>query len=576
MRYVIPPQRRWILPRPLQLQTSLAGVAPVLAAVLTARGVTDIEPFLDPGPPQTAPAPLDLARAVERLQAAVAGGEPIVVYGDYDVDGVAGTAILVRTLRSLGARDVRTYIPNRYEEGYGLNEAAIRTLAADGARVIVSVDCGVTAVRESSLARELGVDLIVTDHHHPPRALPQPYALVNPRRKGDPYPDKDLAGAGVAFLLAQALAAGRFEPVRAACLQLAAVATVADVVPLRGANRWLVREGLALLNRSPLAGFRAIARRSGLRLGGIEAYHIGFVIGPRLNAAGRLADAIDALRIVLTEDDGEARALADALEGRNEERQRLTREVVAAARERALLLPEASILVAHDASWPAGIVGLAASRLVEEFGRPAAVISIDGDEGKGSCRSIPEVHIAEVLAACAPLLMRHGGHAMAAGFSVAVDRIDALTKQLDEVVLAAAGGTMPEPTLRIDLEVDSDELIHPRTIQALKALEPTGAGNPRPLFLIRDVAIRDVRRMGEDHLRAKVRAGRWTVDAVAYGRGDDVEAAQSEERLDVVFTLGAGMFGGERGGILQLELRDFQSTARVGAGAPATASVAET
>src|SRR5947208_1661359 len=209
--------------------------------------------------------------------------------------GVAGTAILVRTLHSLGAQDVRTYIPNRYEEGYGLNDAAIRSLAAEGARVIVSVDCGVTAVREARVARELGVDLIVTDHHHPPRTLPEPYALVNPRRKGDPYPDKELAGAGVAFLLATTLARERFDAVRDDCLQLAAVATVADVVPLRGANRWLVREGLALLNRAPLAGFRAIAKRSGLRLGGIEAYHIGFVIGPRLNAAGRLADAIEAL-----------------------------------------------------------------------------------------------------------------------------------------------------------------------------------------------------------------------------------------------------------------------------------------
>ena len=534
-------------------------LSPVVAAVLAGRGIHDPARFLDPAPLALTPAPLDLARAVDRLRAAIGAREPIVVYGDYDVDGIAGTAILVRTLHSLGAHDVRTYIPNRYEEGYGLNDAAIRSLAAEGARVIVSVDCGVTAVREARVARELGVDLIVTDHHHPPRTLPEPYALVNPRRKGDPYPDKELAGAGVAFLLATTLARERFDAVRDDCLQLAAVATVADVVPLRGANRWLVREGLALLNRAPLAGFRAIAKRSGLRLGGIEAYHIGFVIGPRLNAAGRLADAIEALRIVLTDDEAEAKELADALEIRNEERQRLTREVVSAARERALALSDAAVLVMSDAAWPAGIVGLAASRLVEEFGRPAAVISIDGLEGKGSCRSIPEVHIAEALAACSAVLTRHGGHAMAAGFSVAADRIEELTTLLDRAVLTAAGGQMPEPTLRIDLEVDSEELIHPTTIQALKALEPTGAGNPRPLFLIRGVAIRDVRRMGEDHLRCKVRAGRWTVDAVAYGKGQAVEAAQSEERLDLVFTLGSGMFGGERGGILQLELRDFQS-----------------
>jgi single-stranded-DNA-specific exonuclease len=232
---------------------------------------------------------------------------------------------------------------------------------------------------------------------------------------------------------------------------------------------------------------------------------------------------------------------------------------VAAARERVLGTPGASILVAHDATWPAGIVGLAASRLVEEFGRPAAVIAVDGVEGRGSCRSIPEVHIAEALTRCAPLLLRHGGHAMAAGFSVAVEKIEPLAALLSTVVLEAVEGKLPEPTLRIDLEVDAEELIHPTTIRALRALEPTGAANPRPLFLLRDVLIRDVRKMGEDHLRCTVRAGRWTVDAVAFGRGDVVEAAQGEERLDLVFTLGSGMFGGDRQGVLQLELRDFST-----------------
>jgi single-stranded-DNA-specific exonuclease len=544
------------------------GLAPVVDAVLRGRGISDPQAFLFPNPPARLPLPLGMNRAIDRLRQAIAGGEPIVIYGDYDVDGIAGTAILVRTLRHLGAGDVRTYIPNRYEEGYGLNETALRVLAGEGARVVVSVDCGVTAVKEAVAARRAGLDLIITDHHHPPRTLPQPFALVNPRRRGDPFPDKELAGAGVAYVLARELAAERFDEISSIALQLAALATVADVVPLRGANRWIVREGLAELNRRPLLGLRELARRAGARLGSIESYHIGFVLGPRLNAAGRLTDAEEALRILLTDDEAEARALAESLDNRNTERQRLTREVVTQARERALTLGDAPMLVVADAGWPAGIVGLAASRLVEEFGRPAAVIALDGAEGKGSCRSIAEVHIAEALDRCADLFTRHGGHAMAAGFSVPADRIEALAPRLGETVLAAVGGRMPEPSIRVDLEVGADELIHPTTIRELRALEPTGAGNPRPHFLLRGATVADARTMGEEHFRCKVKAGRWTVDAVAFGRGDVADAARDAGELDLVFCLGSGAFGGDRGGVLQLELRDFAS-ARATAAVPA-------
>ncbi len=559
----IAPLRRWIVPSRVS-PPATDGVSPLVAAILASRGVGDPLGYLLPPPPADAPLPLDLAKAAARLRDAIEKREPIAVYGDYDVDGIAGTAILVRALHALEAPDVRTYIPNRYEEGYGLNATALANLAAQGARVVVSVDCGVTAVEEARVARELGLDLVITDHHHPPAALPEAFALVNPRRPGDPSPDKDLSGAGVAFLVAREVLGDRFDAVASVALQLAALATVADVVPLRGANRWLVREGLAEMNRAPLVGLGALAKRAGVRIGGIEAHHIGFVIGPRLNAAGRLADAEDALRLLLTDDEAEATALADSLELRNQERQRLTREVVAAAREKALLAGEAPMLLVYDAAWPAGIVGLAASRLVEEFGRPAAVVAVDGAEGKGSCRSIAEVHIAEVLATCGDLLLRHGGHAMAAGFSVRVENLVPLADRLGRAVLAAVGGALPEPTLRVDLDVSPEELIAPETIRALRQLEPTGASNPRPLFLLRGARIFDVRLAGEDHLRCKVRVGRWTVDAVAFGRGDAVERAQQEPQLDLVVALGSGMFGGDRGGVLQLELRDFASSERAG------------
>src|SRR5713226_8842154 len=378
------PQRRWILPRET-LVDAPDGIAPLVARILLARGceVADMPAFIAARGALDGPPMLDLDRAVARLRRALVARERIVVYGDYDVDGIAGSAVLVRAFRQLGVAVVAD-IPNRYAEGYGLNEAAIRQLAADHTGVIVSVDCGVTAVREAELARTLGVDLIVTDHHHPPAELPHAFAVINPRRPGDPSLDKDLAGAGVALALAQRLLGDVAYALRSdELLQLVALATVADVVPLRGANRALVRSGLETLNRSPLTGVRALVERAGLKLGRVNASDIGYVLGPRLNAAGRIADAEDALRILLTEDADEAKSLADRLESRNTERQELTRQVMKGARERALERADAWATVCADEEWPAGIVGLAASRLVEDYGRPAVVIALDGDEGKG-------------------------------------------------------------------------------------------------------------------------------------------------------------------------------------------------
>ncbi|HYU81683.1 MAG TPA: single-stranded-DNA-specific exonuclease RecJ, partial [Candidatus Polarisedimenticolia bacterium] len=426
-------QRRWIMPK--KTRDVPDGIPALVAQVLACRGhaAGDMAAFLAARPTEAGPPMTDLDRAVERLRRALAARERIVVYGDYDVDGIAGSAILVRAFRQLGVV-VGAYIPNRYEEGYGLNSTALRQLAQDGAKVIVSVDCGVTAVKEAALARELGVDLIVTDHHHPPAELPDAYAVVNPRRPGDPSTDKELAGAGVALMLAKRLLGDLAYSLRQdELLQLCALATVADVVPLRGGNRVLTKLGLEALNRAPLLGVRALVERAGLKLGRVGASDIGYVLGPRLNAAGRINDAEDALRLLLTEDAEEAKTLAERLEQRNTERQELTRQVVAGARERAAERPDAWITVVADAQWPAGIVGLGASRLVEDYGRPAIVIAIDGNEGKGSCRSISGVHIAEALDDCDDILIKHGGHAMAAGFSVAVDRIPDLIERLDGI-----------------------------------------------------------------------------------------------------------------------------------------------
>jgi len=547
------PQRLWIMPT--KATDAPDGIAALVAQVLACRGiaVSEMAAFLAARPADAGPPMRDLDRAVERLRRALATGERIVVYGDYDVDGIAGSAILVRVFRELGAT-VAAYIPNRYEEGYGINAAALRHLATDGAKVVVSVDCGVTAVNEALLARDLGIDLIVTDHHHPPSHLPDSFALVNPRRPGDLSIEKDLAGAGVALRLAETLLGpDRYAARRGELLQLAALATVADVVPLRDANRVLTRAGLEALNRAPLVGVRALVDRSGLKLGRIGSTEIGFVLGPRLNAAGRIDDAEDALRLLLTEDPAEAKELAERLEQRNTERQELTRLVVAGARERAEERPDAWATVVADAAWPAGVVGLGASRLVEDYGRPAAVIAIEGLEGKGSCRSIAGVHIAEALDDCDDILIKHGGHAMAAGFSVAVDRIPELAERLDVLVRERLGGVRPVPTIRVDAEI-APEALTARLALELADLEPCGAGNPRPRLLVRDVRVFDIRQVGadSDHLRCKVTVGRFTFDAMAFRRGDHADAMTDAGRVDAVVTIGTGLRG-----FVELQLEDF-------------------
>jgi len=546
--------RRWILPNALDLLAP-DGIPPLVARVLAARGIetSEMADFIAARAVEDGPPMLDLDRAVERLRRALAARERIVVYGDYDVDGIAGAAILVRAFRQLGVA-VSAYIPNRYEEGYGLNEEALRKLAADGARVIVSVDCGVTAVREADLARSLGLDLIITDHHHPPAELPDAFAIVNPRRPGDASLDKELAGAGVALMLARRLLGELgFALRRDELMQLVSLATVADVVPLRAANRALVRAGLETLNRAPITGMRALVERSGLKLGHVNASDIGYVLGPRLNAAGRIADAEEALRLLLTEDVEEAKILAESLEKKNSERQELTRQVVKGARERAGERPEAWATVVADPAWPAGIVGLGASRLVEDYGRPAVVIAIDGEEGKGSCRSISAVHIAEALDECDDLLIKHGGHAMAAGFSIARENIPAFTDRLDEVVRRRLGGVRPIPSLRVDAEIEPDALTS-RLALELASLEPCGAGNPRPHLLLRNVKVYGIRQVGadSDHLRCKITVGRFTFDAMAFRRGEHVEAMTDAGFVDAVVTVGAGLRG-----FVELELRDF-------------------
>jgi len=491
---------------------------------------------------------------VDRIARAIRRGEPIVVYGDYDVDGVTANALLTQTLQALGAR-VTPYIPNRFDEGYGLNADALTRLHAEGARLVITVDCGIRPAEPVIHGQALGLDIVVTDHHHPPAV-----AVVNPRREDDAYPDKNLAGVGVAYKLAQALMQ-RLAPERAAevrrHLDLVALGTVADVVPLRGENRHLVRAGLRLLRQPRRQGLFSLMGVAGVKPERLSAGHIGFILGPRLNAAGRLDSAMAALRLLLTEDVWEAGQLAQQLDVQNRRRQQLTEETVEAAARMAVPDPEEPpwVLFAAHPDFNPGVVGLAAARLVERFHRPALVAQIDGEWVRGSCRSIPEVHITQALDRCGHLLERYGGHAAAAGFTVHRSRMDDFVACLTAVVAEQLRGRDLRPVLRADAEATLAEL-SPELLRELRWFEPTGMGNPRPRFVVRGVRMKGLRAMGAQgqHFRFTADDGTATRPAVAFRLSHRLEALPSV--VDLLVTLEWNHYNAAS--TLQLQVRDLR------------------
>jgi len=487
--------------------------------------------------------------ALARLEQAIARDEPIAVYGDYDVDGVTATAMLVQALQALGAR-VRPYIPHRETEGYGLNGEALRGLAEAGIRVVLTVDCGARAVAEAALARSLGLDLIVTDHHLPGEALPEAI-LINPRQPGCPYPFKELAGVGVAYKLVQALKAryphAPFEPEE--FLDLVALGTVADIVPLVGENRALVAQGLERLRAPTRPGLQALYQVAGLEAARVDPWAISFILAPRLNAAGRLEHAWTAYRLLTTRDPAEAAALAEALDRQNRERQALTQATEEAVRAMAALDDQVPWLIfAASEAFRPGVVGLAAGRLAEAFYRPAVVISLMGEEGRGSARSIPEFHITQALDACADLLVRHGGHAAAAGFVVRRENLEPLRARLEALAAQALRARELQPATTVEAVLPLREVTW-RLHEWIVRLEPYGYGNPAPRFLSRGVVVRSVRAVGSEgqHLRMVLTApeGGPVWDAVAFRQGDRAGEVRPGMRLDVVFEVRAEQWNGE-------------------------------
>jgi len=560
--------KRWLIPPILTPEADLALQAfpPVLRQVLFNRGyATDAEAraFLKAEPNfNTDPFQMTGMRAaVERICYALEQNEPIAIYGDYDVDGVTATALLVDTLKALGAQ-VRGYIPNRFDEGYGLNNDALSQLKDDGVRLVISVDCGIRSPDEALHARSVGLDLIITDHHHPSEgSLPPALAVVNPKQPGDLYPDKDLAGVGIAYKLAEALV-NEIQPAAgfqlANLLDLVALGTVADLAPLVGENRYLVRRGLRQIRGTTRQGLFSLAAVAELTLAKVNATDIGFRLGPRLNAAGRLKEALAAYELLTTTDVFIAGQLAQQLDMQNRERQRITRDMQAQAEALALAdESDAFLLFAAHQSFNAGVVGLAASRLTETYYRPAIVAHIDTDTTRGSCRSIPEFHITDALDKCADLLVRHGGHAAAAGFTVENDKLDELVSRLKAIAREQLGKQDLRPTLTADAEVPLTG-VRPELLNALKYLEPTGYGNPDAVFVSRSVKVRNARTVGGDgkHLKLYLEDDHSTThDAIGFRLGH--LQPELPARIDIMFTYELNEFNGRIN--YQLNLKDVKA-----------------
>jgi single-stranded-DNA-specific exonuclease len=527
---------------------------PLLAKVLYARKIDT--PDLARGflyPPDDAADPLTMAgmpQAVERLIRALREGEPIAVYGDFDADGVTATALLTLALRALGGTvtpegtRVTPYIPDRFNEAYGLNKPALKRLYEAGNRLVVTVDCGVRSVAEVAYANALGLDVVITDHHSVPRELPPALAVIDPKREDCAYPFKELAGVGVAYRLAQALyeaAGGASDP--SGFLDLVAVGTVADIVPLRDENRSLAQRGLARLRASARPGLDALATVAGIPREEVDSTDIAFRLGPRLNAAGRLLEkdgngqpgAHLALDLLLTQDPERARELAATLNQVNIERQRLLEDQLARARE---LLGDAqgrSILFVHDPDFHEGIVGLIASRLSDEFYRPSLVMRRGERSSRGSARSIEGIHITHALDENAALLTRWGGHALAAGVTLPTANLDALEERLAAYCAAHLDGVGDGPKQFVDAIVTLNE-ITPETPAALAMLEPFGEGNPEPALATRKLRVMAMRAVGQDgkHLRLDVKDGR-VLPAIAFRLGHMAKSLRVGDSIDLVY-----------------------------------------
>ncbi len=564
---VVEPRFLWVFPTPEPVSDGAVpeiggGRIPRrLSALFAARGVATEadadrwfgEPIDGLHDPRLLP---DADLLLERLTLARERAERVLVFGDFDADGLTGLAIMTIALRRFGV-EVIPYVPSRLDEGHGLSHAAIEAAGAAGATVIVTVDCGSTSGPEIAAAAERGIDTLVTDHHRVPPIHPPALALVNPHRVDAVYPDRNLAGSGVAFKVAQLLL--RDEPGGpAAALELADLATigtVADVAPVIGENRAIARLGLARLRTAPRPGIAALLERARVAPAAVDLETVAFALAPRLNAAGRVGEALEAARLLLAEDPAEAGARADALEAANLVRRDLMKVAVGEAREAVAGEPADAAAVLRG-PWSVGIVGLVAGRLAEERGRPAVVGADLGDVVRASCRSDGSLDLGAALESCADLFIRHGGHAGAAGFEIPTERWEAFRERF--LILAAASAPAdPRVRVSIDLALPAHDVDY-GLYRDLARLAPCGPGNPDPLVAVLGMVVTRVRAATGGHSQLTLRRDRDVLDGIAFGRSDIAETVREGDRLDVVARLTSRTFGGFES--LQLDIRDVATS----------------
>jgi len=555
---------RWNLlpPVPDKNLVNNSGFPPLIVQLLYNRGISKPEQFQSflAGDRSLADNPFqlpDMHRAVARVYQALLSGENIGIYGDFDADGITATATLVHGLSVLGGKAV-PYIPHRQTEGHGLTTSVLKNLYQQGISLVITVDCGITDVLQVKKATKMGLDIIITDHHNPLPETPDAIAVVDPKLTGSAYPFPQLAGVGVAFKLLQALfqSIGKEEQLDMV-MDMVAIGTIADMSPLVGENRYLVKEGLKLINTTPRLGIKELMNQTGINIGSLDAEKISWVIAPCLNAAGRLADGLTGYNLLMTDLPQQAHELAIWLVEINGERQRLTATTLAMAREQVIARGLPLLLIADDKDYPIGIAGLVAGRLSEEFYRPSIVIQTGEKVSHASCRSIPEFDIISALNQFRHLLSRYGGHSQAAGFTLPTRNLPQLQQELSQLVAEQLAGVELRTHLDIDIQVTLPDL-GGDTYQTTQLLSPFGIGNPMPTFLSRGVEVLERRTMGNggEHLRLKLRQGGTVWDGVGFRLGNYLSELSS--LVDIVYNLEIDRWGGKEQ--LRLNILDFAAS----------------
>lgn len=554
---------KWTIPKfpPAEVSKSLRSFNRIEKQILFNRGYlteASANEFLNPGAFVEADPYLinEMNEAVSRINVALEEGQEITIYGDYDADGVTATALLAEALREVGS-SVSVYFPDRFAEGYGLNRQAVERIAASDAKLLITVDCGVRAIEEIAHATKLGLDVIITDHHIQGEVLPEALALLNPHRADTKYPYEGLAGVGVAYKLAQAIfrEKGLASSKEKALLDFVAIGTVADMVPLTGENRALVKQGLGVLNSSPRIGLKALIDVSGYREGGIDSSSIGFGLGPRLNAAGRVQSAQTAYKLLVANKQQIASDIAKELDQLNNKRKQLTLDVFERAIETIKRSDIELILLIAEPDFHEGVVGLAASRICDEYYRPAIVGKVGESHTRASARSIPGFHITAALEKCSDLLDRFGGHEAAAGFSIRNENIQALQKRLADIAEQELSDDELIPSMAIDSKAEFDELGE-GIMKFIDLLQPCGQGNNWPIFCTEQVQVRDSRLVGADksHLKMTLRKSSMSFDAIAFRMGDII--GRLPEFIDIAYRLERNSYLGYQS--LQLNIVDIQ------------------